>query len=221
MKIQSRYKDYYDYVAHAYGGGDERVTYVREPLKDEFTVITTDSNPNLPSPRLDELMTRIKWLAINGRVYTMVAVKDDYSVGDYQLFTEDNFGAIIDDIEPKYRWKWTSRQSVNWEKYFGVENEVVTVISRVIRQPVFMIESARWDWKERHYKIVLDKNIPNLAKQGISSHIQPEQMYQDIAYYVSNKMVDSPDLMVNDNMTDKEKIVQHGFDLKQSFRHRK
>jgi predicted nucleotidyltransferase len=28
-------------------------------------------------------------------------------------------------------------------------------------------------------------------------------------------------LEVHDNMTDKEKIVQHGFDLKQSFRHRK
>ena len=70
-------------------------------------------------------------------------------------------------------------------------------------------------------KIVIDKNIPILQEYGINHYIQPEQLYQDIAYYVSNKMVTSPDLEVHDNMTDKEKIVQHGFDLKQSFRHRK
>ena len=78
-----------------------------------------------------------------------------------------------------------------------------------------------WSTKPPTTRIIIDKNIPILQEYGVNNYIQPEQLYQDIAYYVSNKMVTSPDLEVHDNMSDKEKIAQHGFDLKQSFRHRK
>ena len=224
MKIKSRFKDYYDYVAHAYGGGDERVTYVREPLQDELTTIIVNGNIDFYSPPIDELKTRTKYLVVNGKVYVLVSVKNEMGMYDpYQLFTEKNFKDRVDSLSVRYRWTMFPQKNTvkQWEKYFAFESKVVTEISKMIKQPVFIIDSIENRWKEQQTRVAIDKNIPILSEYGLNHYIQPEQLYQDIAYYVSNKMVTSPDLEVHDNMTDKEKIVQHGFDLKQSFRHRK
>lgn len=224
MKIKSRFKDYYDYVAHLYGGGDERITYVREPLPDDKLVVTVNSRVSFYGPNLNEIKTDVKFLVVNGLVYTLVATTDDKGLrGPYKLFTEKNFGSEIQGLMIKYRYGYQSEKIIKWEKYFGVEEPLATAISQSIQTPVFIVESFDYDWSVRSptTKIIIDKNIPILQEYGINHYIQPEQLYQDIAYYVSNKMVTSPDLEVHDNMTDKEKIVQHGFDLKQSFRHRK
>ncbi len=227
MKIKSRFKDYYDYVAHLYGGGDERVTYVREPLSDDLTSVLIKGNIAFNSPGLDEHKSQVKWLVINGRVYTIVAVCDELGqCGPYKLFTKENFDEkLLDRISIRYRYRRylaEDRLAPKWERYFGEkENEIAIELSKIIQHPVFVVESCEHNWDTKTTRIVFGKNIPILSEYGINHHIQPEQLYQDIAYYVSNKMVSSPDLEVHDNMTDKEKIVQHGFDLKQSFRHRK
>lgn len=222
MKIKSRFKDYYDYVAHAYGGGDERVTYVREPLKDEVTV-ALHKNHGLSDPYLDTTRTKIKYLAINGKYYVLLSVADDSGVySKYELFTEKNFGHRLDGIITRYRgWTGAKAKNMRWEHYFDCESDTIVMISQQIAQPVFIIDSVSWDSKRREYSYLIDRTIPLLQEYGINHYIQPEQMYQETAYYISNKMVTSPDLVVVDNMSDKEKIAQHGFDLKQSFRHRK
>ena len=225
MKIKSRFKDYYDYVAHAYGGGDERVTYVREPLQDEQLEILTEDKIDIGGPGLSETKTRTKFLVVNGLVYTLVAVNTEEGLtGPFKLFTKENFGDKIDDLTVRYRWSRLSSKLDApgwWAKYFARESITALELSKLILHPVFLINNVYYDYKIKKHRIVLDKNIPVLSEYGIPHHIQPEQLYQDIAYFVSNKMVSSPDLEVHYNMTDKEKIVQHGFDLKQSFRHRK
>lgn len=66
--------------------------------------------------------------------------------------------------------------------------------------------------------------IPNLSEiKGLAKVYTPEQIYQDISYWVTNVLNTSPDVQPAGAppQTDKEKIVAHGLDLKQSFRHRK
>lgn len=225
MKIKSRFKDYYDYVAHAYGGGDERVTYVREPLKDEQLEILTDSRVDIDCPRLSETKAHVKYLVVNGLVYVLLAtITEEGLTGPYKLFTQENFKDLLPQLTVRYRWapyNSDPKTPEYWTRFFASESNTALALSKFIQQPVFLINSIGYDYKLKKNRIVIDKNIPVLSEYGIPHHIQPEQLYQDIAYFVSNKMVSSPDLEVHDNMTDKEKIVQHGFDLKQSFRHRK
>ena len=220
MKIKSRFKDYYDYVAHAYGGGDERVMYVREPLSDDITVV--DKGHDFYIPSFDTMKAQTKHLIINGKHYLLVAVADGAGgYGKFELFSKKNFEDRYDQIKTRY-YSWNAGSKyVKWDDAFGKDSEVALRISQKIEQPVFIINDIIWDYKKREYRYVIDKNIPILLEYGINHYIQPEQLYQDIAYFTSNKMVTSPDLVVNDNMTDKEKILQHGFDVKQSFRHRK
>jgi hypothetical protein len=141
------------------------------------------------------------------------------------LFTEENFGEELAQLRTRYRYGYDRYNKEGtkeyWAMHFAKESNSATVLSKFIQQPVFLINRVGYDFTIKKHRIVIDKNIPVLSEYGVAHYIQPEQLYQDIAYYVSNKMVLSPDLEVHDNMTDKEKIVQHGFDLKQSFRHRK
>ena len=216
MKIKSRFRDYYDYVAHAYGGGDERVTYVREPFKDRNTVAYSKSAFLIHDYSIKDFGVNVRYLIVNGRFYLMVSITgEDFLREPYRLLTEENFGICTDKVFGSWDLK-----KINWNKYFGVESDVATEISQQIKQPVFMVNSIEWDRKTRTYKFNIDQNIPILQECGINRHIQPEQLYQETAYYISNKMVTSPDLVVVNSMSDKEKIVQHGFDTKQSFRHR-
>ena len=216
MKIKSRFKDYYDYVAHAYGGGDERVTYVREPFKDEHTVASSKSTFLQFDYTIKEYGSLIQYLVVNGKFYVMVSILHENGLrGKFRLLTEENFGHCVGRI---FR-RWNTK-NIDWSKYFGVESEAATEISQQIKQPVFIVNDIEWDRKTRTYRFTIDQNIPVLQECGINHHIQPERLYQETAYYISNKMVTSPDLVIVNSMSDKEKIVQHGIDTKQSFRHR-
>jgi hypothetical protein len=216
MKIKSRFKDYYDYVAHAYGGGDERVTYVREPFKDDHIVASSKSTLLQYDYDIKEYGSLVQYLVVNGKFYVMVSILHENGLRDkFRLLTEENFGHCVGRI---FR-RWNTKK-IDWSKYFGVDSEAATEISQQIKQPVFIVNRIEWDRKTRTYRFTIDQNIPVLQECGINHHIQPEQLYQETAYYISNKMVTSPDLVVVNSMSDKEKILQHGFDTKQSFRHR-
>jgi len=199
MKISSRFRDYYDYVAHAYGGGDERVMYIREPLKDDQTSPSTVSRSAFAYPTLNEAKTDVKFLVINGRYFVLVSVRDDLGIlGPYRLYTEENFKNILPKIQISY-YRYSDTRATNWSRYFNIESEFALNLSRSIQHPVFLVNGVSWDWKAQRYFTSIDKNIPILADYGIPHHFSPEQMYQDIAYFISNKMVTSPDLEVHDS----------------------
>jgi hypothetical protein len=219
MKIKSRFKDYYDYIAHLYGGGDERVTYVRDRIPEDLTSVTfardeIKHNLVLYEPRVRLGKGSISWLVVNGKVYTLFTERnDDYSNKPTKLLTQENFGGREGEL--------FQYASLNWPKYQGFESHWAEAISRKIKQPVFVIDHYSYGYSSGTTTFVIEENIPILQNFHFAKYASPEQLYQEIAYYISNKMVDSPDLVVNNNMTDKEKIVQHGFDYRQSFRHRK
>jgi len=226
MKIKSRFKDYYDYVAHAYGGGDPRVLYLRDRIDEKlchqtFDKYEVDNQLGLAAPKSRAMGTTFSWLIVNGLSYTLVSTYDSESHlrSAPQILTEENFGDRLEELFSTRSWR-DDTYTFRWDKYVGQESSIGVKISQRIKQPVFVIEQISRNWTNDSMTFVINDAVPILQNLHFAKFFSPEQMYQDIAYFVSNKMVTSPDLVVNNNMTDKEKIVQHGFDIRQSFRHR-
>ena len=100
------------------------------PLPDDKLVVTVNSRVSFYGPNLNEMKTDVKFLVINGLVYTLLATKDENGLnGPYKLFTEKNFGDKIDDLLVKYRYAYygDDGKTIKWEKYFGVEEPLATV----------------------------------------------------------------------------------------------
>ena len=234
MKIKSSFRDYYDHVAHIYGGGDPKCVYVRMPFEGgtsdsvfggiSFHIKST--NRAAFSGRFDlrwnqyvngtEKYLTYKILVISGKAYLLASKYDASGLREpHKLYTPENFPHFFNGKQSKFMFYGLRPQPTN---YIGNDNPIYTEISKVVGAPVFMIERIFYD--KDGYDISINRNIPILRDYGIPSLVSAEQMYQDLSYFVGNKIHDSPDLIVHDNMSDKEKTLQHGFDLKQSFRHR-
>ena len=225
MKIQSQFKDYYDYVAHIYGGGDPKIVYVRNRIgkMEHFSTDHIVRGINVEQKGLptyfydDELRKRFKhtakWLAIAGKLYlilTKVSTFPEPPVPeDWHVLSEDMHPEIWKDLHER-RWAFNAKR-----EYIGVQLPEVLELSRKVNAPVFT-----FDYSYRRDVANVDGDVPILGNMGIPALIPAEQMYQDLSYFIGNTMKLSPDGMPPTTMTDKEKIAAAGFDLKQSFRHR-
>jgi len=228
MKIKSNFKDYYDHVAHVYGGGDPKFVYARLPIQSERCTLELNDN-QMTELRMNRLYNhdfdhqynyQYKYLVIAGRRYLTACkwAKNELMPIDYKLWTEKNFPEEYEHAR-NGRSFWSRR--INYETELGGEFPVLTEIAHMINAPVYSVNMVNHNVGRNKNLITIDSNIPVLANYEIPTIITAEQLYQDLSYYVSNKMHTSPDLVVNDNQTNKEKIAGHGFDVKQSFRHRK
>lgn len=226
MKIKSNFKDYYDHVAHVYGGGDPKFVYARLPIEKERCILELSHNQTteLQMNRLynhdfrDQCNYQYKYIVIAGRRY-LTARKwetNELMPINFKLWTEKNFPEEYEQAR-NGRSFWSRR--INYDSEIGGEFPILTEIAHMIGAPVYSVNLV--NYHIGRHQVTIDSNIPVLANYEIPTIITAEQLYQDLSYYVANKMHVSPDLVVNDNQTDKEKIAGHGFDLKQSFRHRK
>ena len=229
MIIKSTFKDYYDFVAHIYGGGDPKIFYPRIRLGEKNKVY--DYYPGLPAPEMEgrfpslpirysgnlEFPFDFKWISIVGKFYLLVRESREVGTGD--IYIEENKWELL--VEGKYPKldKALFRKTMifgrlTYDSYVGVPSKELVLLSRRLKAPVFGFE---------YNSAIVDSTIPILGDIGIASIIPPEQMYQEISYFMGNIINEVPDLQPAGKppMTDKEKIISHGLDLKISFRHRK
>jgi hypothetical protein len=223
MIIKSNTKDYYDHQAYVWGGGDPSIQYIRKPLspltrgkyssdlrRDSITIYGSGVNRLIRNDEYD-----VKYLAVVGKYYILFRkhrhILDPTPNAPYKLLTEFSNPDL-------YAWYNKNRENRHGIKFVksGEFSEELVVISRKLDAPVFSFETCG-GYSEG---INIDPEVPHLGELGMASIIGPEQMYQDISYFLGNIMKESPDMMPPTKMSDKEKIVGHGFDLKQSFRHR-
>lgn len=226
MKIQSRFRDYYDYVAHQYGGGDPRVLYLRDRIVPQIfyggniyesgidvkveglarTLYATNSSRY-------SVDIGYEWLVVCGKAYLVVGYKDSFyhQAKDYHVIDKVTDKVLLEELTCG-RWGSTDK---TFEDFCGLRSEIFNDISRSIKHPVYTI--TRWDNHSAHIK----SRIPILQDLGFSSIVKPETLYQELAYYISNVMVESADIKPPTQVSNKDRIQQYGFDLKQSFRHRK
>lgn len=219
MVIRSPFKDYYDYVSNKYGGGDPKIVYSRTRLTD----LPKPDKPDLPLvleikgglslPSLHgwfwrDVIKKYIYLIIAGKPYLLSrSVSAEDSLNNHRL-------------EPLVALKTDLSRSHLRDVGFGKEHPTLVKLSQKIGHPVFAIQSIDGG---RHGKIevTIHSQCPILQNLGIASLIPAEQMYQDLAYFVGNKMKDSPDTRPPLELSNSQKILKAGFDLVKSFRHRK
>lgn len=197
MRIISKFKDYYDHISHIYGI-DDRVIYTRTPFPDG-TKLDTEGIRRIATYGSNVGVSH-RWISVCAKYYL---IREDHLKQKRELITEQH---------PDYP-KYVERRfglSKNWLNHD--ESPELMRMSKDLNAPVFAIGP---------FGLVLE--IPKLGELGFSKIIPPEQMYQGIEYFLSSKIKDSPDITPAPKppMTDKERILSHGFDAKVSFRHRK
>lgn len=222
MRISSKFRDYYDFVADMYGGGDPRVTYPRTRLTkvdpkapwagglyidfDKWGVLP-DPNRHYNFGRLDAF--EFRYLIIAGKPYLLRRSLSQIYDGDINSFK-------VADPEPD-RYGGVSWQRDKFE--FGVEYPYLVELCRKVKHPVFVINRIEY-LKDRKVSIHVDGQCPVLGRIGMAKRVEPTQMYQELAMFVGNKMRETPDQKPPIELGNSQKIVKAGFDLKKSFRHR-
>ena len=81
-----------------------------------------------------------------------------------------------------------------------------------------------WDWKQAtpHYEIYPKEDtevepieLPILANTSLTKLLDPDTIWKELSNYISSLKNDKN---VDSGITDVEKVVNHGFDKKESFR---
>lgn len=228
MKIISNYKDYYDHIAYQYGA-DPLTIYNRQPFVSDDKLLKRINDAMrfkycyFPTRHLSHKPTerQYKWLVINAKLYLLTAenIQKPFKIitpEEYQQITSSGgkFHSASSWIRGLYPYL------SGYEYYIAntvVYDELVAV-SRALNTPVFEIGETRFG----HYDPTTNKcRIPVLSELGIASIIPAEKLFQDLAYFIGNVMNEVPDVKPPVTIDNDLRVEGHGFDLKQSFRHRK
>lgn len=238
MKIKSPFRDYYDFVAHQYGGGDPAVVYVRDRIgpivveesKYYHGKLTTE--PSLDMPKELEQRFNFVWRHLESEVtedgvkrpveHKMVIVMGclfiarrvgvyEKSVTGYSTFSNfDNAPWVMSPRGEEIGRR--KRYAMPPVIVLGEEDPDCVKLSQHIGHPVFVLDSAGRSVSPR---------CPNLGELGMGSVIDPYTLYQELSMFVGGRMQANPDMMPAVPQSDLMKVDSHGFDRKQSFRHRK
>lgn len=220
MRIKSTFTDCYDHFAKIYGE-DEKIVYDRKELapdagwdlremssiSQQHLFVETDLLVPIVSGYDTQENALHKTLFIAGKRVTLIR----------RVFEEESW-TIDDEAEPNRanRALWYGKK-----KRHDLEvTEVNIKLMKLVGHPVFCVEEAR---RTTTGKMIyqVSRVIPKLSDYKITKLISAQVIYQDIVYALTNLLNESPDSMPTAKLSDKEKVLSHGFDLKQSFRHRK
>lgn len=211
MRIISKFKDYYDYVEylHSGKGGDPKITYNRNRMSklyvDEFKLPNQFNYFISYAERIDLNGMKFKFLVMCGKYYTLCSYKNS---GYFPFVEYHKAFNVVKKYFSKIHYTKINLESKN---LIGISDSKLDIVSHKIRQPIFLlgrqINYLTWN---------IDEVIPILKNYGIPSLFQPEDLYQKIAAYMSEVVIDQPEMAV---ITDMDRYVGHGFDKKSSFRH--
>jgi len=221
MKIISKFSDYYDHVAGWYGNDEAGPVYPRKDTDDrelgrELEASVRDGVTNLIRRGMywDDRSSqyRLSLLVVIDRAWVVARPYSDNTAFLWKDWVESN------PVKKGARgWWWQNEMDDGKQKAFLLK------LSKVVGRPVYEVELSRtYDNKLRGFALNIVGRPPILSQiKGFASKYPAQQIYQDIEYGIVNLLNDSPDMAGPTAITNNEKIVSHGFDLKQSFRHRK
>lgn len=245
MIIQSKFKDYYDYVAFQYGGGDPRVVYARKPLtitpeiRKEFNKEFYTEYYELRARLVEESSTcefGLSTVLFCGRLFYIAETKEEFRGGknNWQLLTPSFLDSLRNGEYTVERngdnFKRINAKEVNW-RYNTFRDYYVR---KAYNQLKPLSEQPVIPWVLQLHRFfgapVLQssdgvctsspvKEIPILSRLGFAAHFPAEQVYQELALFMGNTLNTNPDITPPAKVSDKDRILQHGFDLKRSFRH--
>lgn len=234
MIIQSKFKDYYDYVGHTYGS-DPLVRYIREPLtafnehgfrlnltvKAKLDFLIPDPRPPHPgdTPRYNYKVLVVMDTAYLLQTYISVRTDISYEYDRYYLYD------WITDPQKLKKHHWWREAGDNLYAN-STPRDCVIELTKLVGQPVFIIDRIGVDYQARlkggawPASISIESNIPILGEYGFAALFPSTKLFQDLTYFIGNTMHSNPDRAPPVEVSNDDRLVQHGFDKKTSFRHR-
>lgn len=207
MLILSKYKDFYDHVSYVYGI-DKKIVYTRDVAKN-VEIIANEIPGYRKFRSIDQLVE------CGDKVSIVVIVDKMYFVVKNYLTNEER---VLDQSDRLMR----SRSIIRDETHN--DPDLILKLTKKVGSPVYQIESFDIDWSDPDRKLIarIAEKTPRLSDiKGMVALLDSQQTYQEISYAIANLLNPNPDNTPPIVVSDKYKIQAAGFDLKQSFRHRK
>lgn len=233
MKIISKYKDYYDFVAKIYGE-DPKIIFNRKPYEFETTIsysplesdfcsglkqVMFNSTSVIASYHNRVVLSKdrtpteyyIDGIIVCGKLYIMshklVNEKEPCQYEQIELLT-------IQEYSDKYFKK--SDLYINRIRSLCNADDKYIELNKRFNSPVVYLDINTHKSSRNKLTCIVSTNL-SLLERKFETKIDPYQMFQDIQMFVNNHL--TPEIII-EQVDDKYKILQHGFN-KQSFRHRK
>ena len=238
MKIISKFRDFYDYKVAKYGV-DEKLIYIRKTYCEYFQVlignikninidyrISEDNfNKNLKDDTkatdernihkilfIGEKLVHL-FFTENG-VYTHLDIKnkeDLRKLTDFEYKKEITFkdGKKFN-IYSRFREDWEYLLSYNRKKLINLDIDKDDVI---LNEPLILIELIGTSKNNRYLYTYKFTYNPYLSKLGI--YLDEDFIWQSLVEFLSNKRSERE---ITPEVSNENKILSKGFDLKTSFR---
>ena len=246
MKIISKFKDFYDYKVVKYGV-DEKLVYNRKTYYDYYKIlhinILTDENGRVSEEDFNNnLKENIKYFKHNNynkvlivgekivhlfftenKVYTHFDIKNPEKIADhiykYWAYYTDTKEIIFNDGKKfeffiTFNDIWNDLFSYDRKRFLSYLNILKNNI--IFNEPMILIEYVgKVDKKTIRYPNSIYKITcnPNLSQMGI--YFDEDFIWQSLVEFLSNKRSEKE---ITPEVSNENKILSKGFDLKTSFR---
>ncbi|CKG93415.1 Uncharacterised protein [Fusobacterium polymorphum] len=238
MKIISKFKDLYDYKVTKYGV-DEKLVYTRKTYCEYFQVLIgyisninidyriseDDFNKNLKDdikPIDEKNIHKILFIgeklihlfSTENGVYTHFDIKNENDLrklNNFQYKKEITFkNGNIFSIFSKFGSDWEDLLSYNRKKLITYDIDKDDVI---LNEPIILIELISISNHNRYLYTYKFTYNPYLSKLGI--YLDEDFIWQSLVEFLSNKRSEKE---ISPEVSNENKILSKGFDLKTSFR---
>ena len=240
MKIISKFKDFYDYKVTKYGV-DEKLVYNRKTyceyfqgffrdINIDYRILEDDFNKNLKeNTKVTDEKNIHKILFIGEKlihlfftengVYTHLDIKNNEDLRKYTDFEYRKKITFKDgkefNIYTRFKDDWEYLLSYDRKKLINLNINKDNVI---LNEPILLIEyigECNNEKAKRYYSPSLYKFIynPNLSQMGV--YIDTDFIWQSLVEFLSDKRSEKE---IIPEVSNENKILSKGFDLKSSFR---
>ena len=240
MKIISKFRDFYDYKVAKYGM-DEKLVYTRKTYCEYFQVLIgnisninidyriseDDFNKNLKDdikPIDEKNIHKILFIGeklihlffTENGVYTHFDAKNlDVSKGKYQSYSSK-------EITFNDGRNFEITTDFGWDKLFSYDRKKLFSSMRIdksdiiFNEPMILIEYFGKSYNKNlkyHRPLYKFTYNPNLSQMGV--YIDADFVWQSLVEFLSNKRSEKE---ISPEVSNENKILSKGFDLKTSFR---
>lgn len=222
MRIQSKFRDFYDYVGHRYGT-DPGCLYLRGPLRQTSFDMPRGQTPgalDLGETRREASGLRsLDMSMIVAGLHAIPVIGNEYgSPPTFEAYQDDKHLHLL----AKHR-ELGSPDPVPQRPKIPSEDAVKRMI-RAVGAPVFRIRRVDLHWPsgwqhESCWRIHVDERVPILKDCGVPALVPAEQMWQSIYTVLTSVLRRDPDKEPPVQVGNDDRIEAAGFDLKTSFRH--
>ena len=238
MKIISKFKDFYDYKVAKYGV-DEKLVYTRKTYCEYFKSfvinVYTGSDDRISEENFNKNLKEnfeyfkginfhkililgeklIHLFFTENGVYTHFdAKKLDVSKGTYQSYYSKEIT-----FNDGRNFEITTDFGYAWDKLFSYDRKKLFSSMRIdksdiiFNEPMILIEYFGESHVKYHRSLYKFTYNPNLSQMGV--YIDEDFIWQSLVDFLSNKRSEKE---ISPEVSNENKILSKGFDLKTSFR---